>query len=35
VLPDYHVERPGISSVEIARGKLPEQPTIVALEYAR
>jgi L-ascorbate metabolism protein UlaG (beta-lactamase superfamily) len=35
VLPDYHVERPVISSVEIARGKLPEQPTIVALEYAR
>jgi L-ascorbate metabolism protein UlaG (beta-lactamase superfamily) len=35
VLPDYHVERPGTSSVEITRAKLPAQKTIIALEYAR
>jgi L-ascorbate metabolism protein UlaG (beta-lactamase superfamily) len=35
VLPGYHVERPGTSSVEITRAKLPPQRTIVALEHAR
>jgi hypothetical protein len=35
VLPEYRVERPGSCSVEITRASLPEQRTIVALEYAR
>jgi L-ascorbate metabolism protein UlaG (beta-lactamase superfamily) len=35
VLPEYRVERPGTSSVEITRATLPAQRTIVALEYAR
>jgi L-ascorbate metabolism protein UlaG (beta-lactamase superfamily) len=35
VLPGWRVERPGNSSVEITRAKLPAQQTIVALEFAR
>ncbi|MGE3819279.1 MAG: MBL fold metallo-hydrolase [Isosphaeraceae bacterium] len=33
--PGTPVERPGRSWVEISRGKLPKEPTIVALDHAR
>jgi L-ascorbate metabolism protein UlaG (beta-lactamase superfamily) len=35
VLPEYRVERPGSCSKEFTRAILPDQRTIVALEYAR
>jgi L-ascorbate metabolism protein UlaG (beta-lactamase superfamily) len=35
VLPGHRVERPGTSSIEITRAKLPVRPTIIALDHAR
>jgi L-ascorbate metabolism protein UlaG (beta-lactamase superfamily) len=35
VLPQYPVDRPRTSSIEITRQTLPARPTIVALEHAR
>ena len=35
VLPDDKVERPGTSSIEIARDTLPAERTIIVLEHAR
>jgi L-ascorbate metabolism protein UlaG (beta-lactamase superfamily) len=35
VLPDWSIERPARSSIEITRAKLPAQRTIVVLDHAR
>jgi L-ascorbate metabolism protein UlaG (beta-lactamase superfamily) len=35
VLPDWSIQRPGISSLAITRATLPMERTIVALEHAR